>query len=83
MEINLNNCLKEPVVEVFKNGVYQFTISSSVQCDFVRFEIKRLQADGYSFLYNNQFIPVDKNGRIEYQPKGFYDQCEFYLYKLI
>lgn len=58
-------------------------ITSHLELNDVRLQIKQSGADGYYIIWNNIQINIDKYGRLDHWPVGFYDIMDEQLYKLI
>ena len=46
-------------------------ITNIISLDNIRAQIRAKQAAGYKILFNNEYIRIDKNGRLEEWPEEF------------
>ncbi len=49
----------------------------------IRIQIMREKAEGYYFMFEGEACVIDKNGRLDYWPEGFFDIYDKQLSKLI
>jgi predicted ATPase len=58
-------------------------ITSLLQLDDIRIQIKKEKVSGYYVIWNNLKIRIDKFGYLEDWPRGFYDNMDKQLDELI
>jgi hypothetical protein len=49
----------------------------------IRVQIKNEEAEGWYVIYEGVTLRIDKYGRLEAWPKGFFDLIEYYLSQLV
>lgn len=49
----------------------------------IRVQIKENELEGYSVQYQDEIIPIDKNGRLPSWPDGFFDTWDNLLTRLL
>ena len=79
-----HNKITPPTVELYyPDGKYLGTINEYEFLD-IRVQIKNEQVSGFYFFFNNnRSIKIDKNGELEYYPKGLLDTMANLYMKLI
>ena len=64
----------DPVSELFAPDDTKIgDLISSFQVNDICIQIKKEKIEGYYILFEDVKIPISKDGRIIYSPKGFYD----------
>ena len=74
--------VEEPVVPLYHNEVYLGNITSEIQLLYTLLEIRDYNEEGFYFVFNDQKIEVNPQGKIKNPPRGFYDQYERVLMEL-
>lgn len=65
MAIEINNNIGDfEVYLISPEGVNLGLITNIISLDYVRQQIKKEQAKGYKFLYNGEYIAIDRNGTL-------------------
>jgi len=68
------NKIIEPILELFDSNHNKIgNITSYLQMNDVRLQIKRNKLVGYYFLFNNQKIEINENEKLLNFVEGFYD----------
>jgi len=77
------NEIKETTAKLYNGEDLVGEITSYVQLTDVRIQIKEKEVSGYHILWKNQMILIDKYGKLDNWPKGFFDIVDEQLDKLI
>lgn len=78
------NEIVEPVSKLYdKDDKLVGEITSLLQLDDIRIQIKKEKVSGYYVIWNDQKIRIDKFGYLEDWPRGFYDNMDKQLDELI
>jgi hypothetical protein len=71
--IKINN-IKEPICNLYdSNNNFIGHITSNVQLNDIRIQIKKAKIKGYYIIWNKKQMLIASNGGLDWWPKGFYD----------
>lgn len=82
MTIKIND-IQEIPVDLFYNGDRIGVITSGIQFDDVRLQIKQNQIEGYYVIFKNIRIDINKHGKVSCWPRGFFDTWGKILFELL
>jgi len=82
-KIKLNE-ITETVCKLYnKSGEYVCTIESHLELNDIRIQIMKAKVDGYYIIWERFLLYIDKSGKLDEWPKGFYDTFDNQLDILI
>ena len=67
------NEIKETTAKLYKDKELVGEITSYLQLQDIRIQIKEAKAEGYFIDWNDHRINIDKNGLLSDWPLGFFD----------
>jgi predicted ATPase len=77
------NKIDPPTVELFDPEGYSMGFVNEYEFNDIRIQIKNTKAEGYHCVFKGELIKIDKNGKVDNWPSGFFDLIESQLIKLI
>lgn len=66
--------IDEGSADIYFEGKKIGTVTSAVQFDDFRAQVCRAEVEGYSVRWKNQEMYIDKDGRLDHWPVGFFDK---------
>lgn len=69
--------------ELFNPQGESMGIINEFEFNDIRIQIKKEKAEGYYCIFEGETCVIDKNGRVDYWPEGFFDLYEKQLSKLL
>ena len=82
MNLQINE-IEETPVDLYYKDRFIGVIKSHLSFDNIRVQIKKQQLVGCYVMFNNIRIDINKDGRCDDWPKGFFDTFENQLYELL
>jgi len=82
-DININSFIQKPARLYNPNDEFIGVISTEHQLHDVRIQIKHKQLENYYLMFNDVKIWIDRDGRIDFWPTGFFDRTEHQLMELL
>ena len=83
MTVTINE-IKENTCELYDpDSNWVGTIRSALSFNDVRLQISRRNLIGYYVMFGNEQIAIDKDGKADKWPRGFFDIWENQLFELL
>ena len=83
MTIKINDIKETTATLIDPQGVIIGKITSQLQLDDIRIQIKEQQVSGYTIKWTTYIIEISKDGHLDEWPFGFFDIMDIQLEKLI
>ena len=77
------NTIKETTAKLFLDGDLIGTIDSCLSLYDVRVQIRESEAVGYYIEWQDEILYIDQYGKLDEWPRGFFDDYEILLDKLL
>jgi hypothetical protein len=77
------NKITPQTAELFNPDDESMGLINEYEFNDIRIQIKNEQAEGYYLIFEDEACVIDKNGRLDYWPEGFFDLFDKQLSELI
>jgi predicted ATPase len=77
------NKITPQTVELFNPQGESMGFINEYEFNDIRIQIQKEKAEGYYLIFNNEACIIDKNGRVDYWPDGFFDLFDKQLDQLL